>query len=96
MEQVQHYASVDARKLLEPGVAGGRYKPVSSVDRALVFSQFFFLMLLVPFIYIPNHSSTCQTGLVSKGLQKKRIIVSKWNEDRNPLITQFHSKENCW
>ena len=32
MERVQHYASVDARKRLEPGVAGERYKPVCSVD----------------------------------------------------------------
>ena len=36
MEWVQHYASVDERKHLEPGVAGERYKPVYSVDRALV------------------------------------------------------------
>ena len=33
VERVQHYASVDARKCLEPGVAGERYKPVCSVDR---------------------------------------------------------------
>ena len=32
MERVQYYASVDARKCLEPGVAGERYKSVSSVD----------------------------------------------------------------
>ena len=31
---VQHYASMGERKRLEPGVAGARYKPVCSVDRA--------------------------------------------------------------
>ena len=35
IEWVQHYARVDARKHLEPGVAGERYKPVCSVDRSL-------------------------------------------------------------
>ena len=35
VEQVQPYASVDARKCLEQGVAGERYKPIYSVDRAL-------------------------------------------------------------
>ena len=34
VERFQHYANVDARKLLEPAVAGERYKPVCSVDRA--------------------------------------------------------------
>ena len=33
MEQVQHYASVDARKYLGSGVAGESYKPVCCVDR---------------------------------------------------------------
>ena len=37
MGQIQHYASVDARKCLESGVAKGRYKPVFSVDRPLFF-----------------------------------------------------------
>ena len=32
MEPVQHYVSVDARKCLEPGVAGERYKHCS-MDR---------------------------------------------------------------
>ena len=36
MEQFQHYANVDARKRLEPGAAGERYKPVCSVDKPLV------------------------------------------------------------
>ena len=36
VELVQHYANVDARKCLEPGVAGERYKPVCSVNRALI------------------------------------------------------------
>ena len=31
---------VDARKRLEPGVAGERYKPVCSVDRPLHLSFF--------------------------------------------------------
>ena len=35
VEWVQHCASVDTRKHLELGVAGGRYKPVCSVDKAL-------------------------------------------------------------
>ena len=39
VEQVQHYASVDARKRLQPGVAGERYKPICNVDRALVFQE---------------------------------------------------------
>ena len=34
MEQVQHYASVDARERLEPGIAGEMNKPICSVDRA--------------------------------------------------------------
>ena len=33
-ELVQCYDSVEARKDLEPGVAGERYKHVCSVDRA--------------------------------------------------------------
>ena len=33
VERVQHYASLDARKSLEPGIAGERYKAVCSVDR---------------------------------------------------------------
>ena len=32
---VQYYVSVDASKHFEPDVAGERYKPVCSVDRAL-------------------------------------------------------------
>ena len=36
MEWVQHYASVDARKRLELGVAGERYKTGYSVDGAIV------------------------------------------------------------
>ena len=36
VEWVQHYASVDARKRLEPGVAGEMYKPFCSVDKAQV------------------------------------------------------------
>ena len=34
VEQVQRYASMDERKHLELGVAGERYKPICSVDRA--------------------------------------------------------------
>ena len=37
VERIQHYASVDTRKRLEPNVAGERYKPVCTVDRALRF-----------------------------------------------------------
>ena len=36
VEQVLRYVSVDERSHLEPGVAGERYKPVCSVDRALL------------------------------------------------------------
>ena len=39
MEWVQPYASVDARKRLEQGVTGERYKHVYSVDRALHYSH---------------------------------------------------------
>ena len=35
--RVQHYSSVDARKCLEPGVAGERHKSVCTVDRAWVY-----------------------------------------------------------
>ena len=35
VDQIQHYANVDERKYLEPGVAGERYKPVSSMNKAL-------------------------------------------------------------
>ena len=34
VEWIQHHASVEARKCLEQGFAGGRYKPACSVDRA--------------------------------------------------------------
>ena len=34
VDRVQPCASVEARKRLEPGVAGEGYKPVYSVDRA--------------------------------------------------------------
>ena len=36
VELVLNYASVDATKLLEPGVCGEGFKPVCSVDRALL------------------------------------------------------------
>ena len=48
MERVQHYASVDARKCLEPGVAGERYKPVYSVDDGLVSLCFDSLLPSLP------------------------------------------------
>ena len=47
MERVQPYASVDTRKRLEPVVAGERYKPVYSVDRALELEGLFFCVVVV-------------------------------------------------
>ena len=35
MERVQHYASMEERKHLKPGVAEERNKPICSVDRPL-------------------------------------------------------------
>ena len=35
VEWVQHHASVAQENVLKPGVAGEKYKPVGSVDRAL-------------------------------------------------------------